>query len=328
MRRLELLNRRVDAQILSRLASNGVYWVASEADFPVKAKYADAVAAGADPFVVETMDLWGTSIRTPGSALAAVPFVARAKMEVIKDGIRYDDFAKLVDPELRADREFEIRRLATAMDVPPEVLLGMVGMNHWGAWQVEESALKTTVTSLLELICWSLTTGYLRPALGALGSRARLAPLDQDVETIPGAADRIVWYDLSELAVRPDRSQDTITMHGTLAVTDAALARETGLSEDDLLVLDTPEGLAEATRRIGLKLATGAVGTVELGLELLGIEHEAKADMGVGAPPGGVLPGDDEEGADDGALPPNDDEQAPPDTAPANGDRAQEPVPA
>lgn len=313
MRRLELLNRKMDAQIKSRLASNGIYWIPSEITFPPKDKYADAD----DPFVAEFMDLWTTAIRTPGSAAASVPFVGRASADYIEK-IRYDEFSKLVDPELIAQREFEIRRLATSMDVPPEVLLGMVGMNHWGAWQVEESALKTTVTSLLELICWALTTGYLRPALEAMGQIAEEAVIGEDeegseVEVIPAGSDRIVWYDLSELAVRPDRSQDAKDLHGTLTITDAAALRETGFDEHDLLT-DTDE----LRRRLGLKiLSTPQAATLAIGLELLGIETTAQVELG--ETPAGQSPevSPPEPGTPDGDLPDNATPQAPP---PSNGD--------
>jgi hypothetical protein len=310
MRRLELLNRKMDAQIKSRLAMNGVYWVPSEITFPEKDKYADAD----DPFVAEFMDLMTTAIRTPGSAAASVPFIARAAAEYIEK-IRYDEFAKLVDPELIAQREFEIRRLATAMDIPPEVLLGLAGMNHWGAWQVEESALKTTVTSLLELVCWALTTGYLRPALEAMGQIAEESVMGLDaegneIEVIPAGLDRIVWYDLSELAVRPDRSQDAKDLHGTLTITDQAALRETGFDENDLLT-----DVDELKRRLGLKIVSNPqAATLEIGLELLGIETVASVQLGDSNANAGAQP---EPGAPEGDLPANDTPQAPP---PTNGD--------
>jgi hypothetical protein len=276
MRRLELLNRKMDAQIKSRLAMNGVYWVPSEITFPEKDKYADAD----DPFVAEFMDLMTTAIRTPGSAAASVPFIARAAAEYIEK-IRYDEFAKLVDPELIAQREFEIRRLATAMDIPPEVLLGLAGMNHWGAWQVEESALKTTVTSLLELVCWALTTGYLRPALEAMGQIAEESVMGLDAEG-----------------------------HGTLTITDQAALRETGFDENDLLT-----DVDELKRRLGLKIVSNPqAATLEIGLELLGIETVASVQLGDSNANAGAQP---EPGAPEGDLPANDTPQAPP---PTNGD--------
>lgn len=258
MRRLELLNRHVDAQATSRLAMNGVYWIASEISFPPNSRYPDAD----DPFIAEFMDNGITAIKTPGSAAASFPIVNRAPFQYIKEGIRYDTFSSPFDQKVLELREFEVRRLATAMDVPPEVLLGMAGLSHWSAWQVEESALKTTVTSTLELICWALTKSYLRPALDATNARR---PFDRsDDERAPR---RIVWYDTSELSVRPDRSQDAITLARHLMLNNDALMRETGFDNADLL--SDPEELKQAIARRLVEVGTPTA--VATAVQLLGL---------------------------------------------------------
>jgi hypothetical protein len=260
MRRLELLNRRVDAQTQSRLTSNGVYWVASEITFPENPAYPNSQ----DPFIDQFIDAGVTAIKTPGSAAAALPIINRAPAAYIKDGIRHDTFHD-DDADLQAKREFEIRRLATALDVPPEVLLGMAGVNHWGAWQIEESTLKTTATTLLEFICWALTTGYMTPAIEALAND----PITPQEELVgPDAPKRIVWYDISELAVRPDLSQNALTLNQGLVITDEATLRETGFNEADRL-----SGLDPAEMRIavGRRLLGDPVYT-PLALELLGVK--------------------------------------------------------
>lgn len=277
MRRLELLNRRVDAQTQSRLASNGLYWVPSEITFPQNPEKPDV-----DPFVENFMETQTAAIKTPGSAAASIPSVARAPGDWIEK-IRHDTFTSEVDDELQAKRELEIRRLATAMDVPPEVLLGMVGVNHWGAWQIEESALKTTITSLLELICWSLTTGYLTPALTAM--RDELAPL-QTGEPVNEERRRIVWYDLSELAVRPDKTQPALELDARLVIKTAATLRETGFDEADRL--DPINDSAELKHRIGLEFIKNPA-TAEAGLEMLGITINTKINADAGGD-GGVPP--------------------------------------
>lgn len=255
MRRLELLNRHVDAQAASRLASNGMYWVANEITFPKSDRFPDAE----DPFMADFMYNMMTAIKTPGSAAAAIPIVNRIPHQYIKDGIRYDSFSSAFDQKVLDLREFEVRRLATSIDVPPEVLLGMVDVNHWGAWQIEESALKTTVASTIELICWALTSKYLQPALDAMRR-----PVDQDADD---GRRRIVWYDLSELAVRPDRSQDAIKLADELIISTDALIRETGFDNSDLL-----DDEDEMRKRVGLSLiSSGVPANVPYGLALLGL---------------------------------------------------------
>jgi hypothetical protein len=259
MRRLELLNRHVDALAMSRLASNGVYWVASEIVFPESPDHPDAD----DPFIAQFMDNGITAIKTPGSAAAAFPIINRAPMAYIKDGIRYDTFGTKFDEQVLALREFEVRRLSTSMDVPPEVLLGMAGVNHWGGWQIEESALKTTVTSFLELVCWALTKNYLNPALASLP----VDVLGRRVVDDSSPRRRIVWYDISELSVRPDRSQDAIRLSEHLQLNAKALFRETGLNLTDRLT--DPE---ELKRAIAIKLIEqGTPQSIAYGLSLLDI---------------------------------------------------------
>lgn len=299
LRRLELLNRKIDAQILSRLANNGVWLVPKEIDFPRHEGYEDVD----DPFVAEFIDLASTAIRTPGSAMAAIPMVISVAGDKIAQ-FKYEEFAHLVDPSLLADREFEIKRLSTAIDVPAEVLLGMVGMNHWGAIQVEESALKTTVTSLLELICWSTTTGYLAPAFDALRDPAR--PHDQDLEGVDLTYDRMVWYDLSELTVRPDRSTSGLALHERGAITNVATAREVGFEETDF---DVPPD--ELKHRIGVKLAMGGGSeqTIKAGLTMLGFTAEAALISSPAAPAPAPVEGQP-------ATPANENEQPTTDNAP------------
>jgi hypothetical protein len=46
-------------------------------------------------------------------------------------------------------------------------------------------------------------------------------------------ANWVVWYDMSELTLRPDRSDDAVLLYDRLEIDGAALRRETGFTEDD-----------------------------------------------------------------------------------------------
>src|SRR5690606_24874956 len=85
-------------------------------------------------------------------------------------------------------------------------------------WQIEESAIKTHISSDVEVIVNSLTVGYLHPRLKALG------------EPTEGV---VVWYDTSELSLRPDRSKNAVDLYDRLEINGTALRRETGLNESD-----------------------------------------------------------------------------------------------
>src|SRR3546814_19565748 len=73
------------------------------------------------------------------------------------------------DEETRELREEAIRRLALGQDAPPELLLGVGNMNHWGAWLVQADTINTHVEPPLARFCDAATTQFLRPVLEARG---------------------------------------------------------------------------------------------------------------------------------------------------------------
>lgn len=214
MRELELVNRHIVAQYLSRLASAGVVIFPDEITFPVREEFADA----ADPFMEEWIENARTAIGSPGTASAVVPMPIRVPGEYV-DKIKNLDFTLKIDEKIIEKRDSAIKRLASQLNVPPEVLLGMGDLNHWNAWAVDETSLKVNIAPDAELVCQALTTGYLQPRLKASG--------------VEDFAQWVVWYDMSELTLRPDRSDDAIALYDRLEIDGAALRRETGFGEAD-----------------------------------------------------------------------------------------------
>jgi hypothetical protein len=214
MRELELVNRHIIAQYLSRLASAGVVLFPEEITFPVREEFADAP----DPFMAEWIEIASEAIRTPGTAAGIVPLPMKLPGEWI-DKVKHVDFTLKIDEKIIEKRESAIKRLASQLNIPAEILLGMGDVNHWGAWQLEEGALKTNIAPEAELIAQALTTGYLQPRLRASG--------------VEDWASWVVWYDMSELTLRPDRSDDAIALYDRLELNGTALRRETGFDEAD-----------------------------------------------------------------------------------------------
>jgi len=214
MRELELINRYIMAQFLSRLASAGVILFPDEVTFPTKEEFADA----ADPFVAEWIDIAATAIQNPGTASAVVPLPIKVPAEYV-DKIKHIDFTLQLDEKILDKRESAIKGLATMLNMPAEVLLGMGDVNHWGQWMLEESALKTHIAPEAEIICQAMTTGYLQPRLKASG--------------VEDWARWVVWYDMSELTLRPDRSGNAFDAYDRMEINGTALRRETGFDESD-----------------------------------------------------------------------------------------------
>lgn len=213
MRELELVNRKIAAEYLSRLASAGMVLIPDELTFPVREEFADEP----NPLMAEWIEIAATAIQNPGTASAVVPIPLTGPADAL-DAVKHVDFTLKIDEKIIEKRDSAIKRLATKLDMPAEVLLGLGDVNHWSAWQLEEGALKTHIAPVAELICDALTRGYLQPRLEASGE---------------DPAAWVVWYDMSELALRPDRSENALEAYDRMEISGVALRRELGFDEDD-----------------------------------------------------------------------------------------------
>lgn len=287
MRELELVNRKIVAEYLSRIASAGMLAFPDELTFPVREEFAEAE----NPMMAEWIELASEAIRKPGTASAVVPLPVTGPAEYLSE-IRFVDFHTVGDLHIIAKRDSAIKRLATKLDMPAEILLGMGDVNHWGAWQLEEGALKTHIAPVAELICDSLSRGYLKPRLEASGE---------------DPSQWVVWYDMSELALRPDRSENAATAYDRMELSAAAFRREVGFDEDDAPTEDELE-------QIGLKLLVRTVPNAapEALNRLIGKDVLAPpAPPGTAAPPAG--PGGPENPSQE-SQPPGQTPKAPPPT--------------
>lgn len=242
MRELELVNRKIQAQYMSRLASAGVLLMPNEVSFPVRQEFQE----DEDPFVREWIETAREAIQNPGTASAVVPIPMRVPAEYI-DKFEFIDFSIKDDSDLIARRESAIRRLATQVDVPAEILLGMGDVNHWSAWQLEEQAIKTHISSDVEIIVNALTLGYLHPMLKARGE---------------DPSDLVVWYDMSELVARPDKSDKAVQAYDRFELSGKAFRRELGFDEDDAPSADEVRSMA--LRKLAGFVTTGFAALAEL----------------------------------------------------------------
>jgi hypothetical protein len=246
LRELELANRHIAAQYMSRLAMAGLILFPTEIDFPVRPEFADAP----NPFVREWIETAAEAIKTPGSAAAAVPLPIRATAEYLEK-IRHIDFTSKIDLKQVEKRDAAIKQVAVDLDCPPEALTGLSDANHWTGWLIEESGFKIYLAPDTELICGALTKGFLLPRLAAEG---------EDTENI------VMWYDASEITQRPDKSANTVLAYDRGEASGEALRREAGLDEDDK---PSPQELANM---ILFKLATQTATASAALRELTGVE--------------------------------------------------------
>jgi hypothetical protein len=140
LREIELLQQHIHASAQSRLAGAGILTIPSEAVFPPgqgpQSAFDDVlsqnqnVTAPEDSFVDTLVDSMTVPITDRSSAAAVVPLVIRIPGEYV-DKVRHLTFATPFDDRVLSLMESAIKRLALGLDIPPEILTGVAGMNHW-----------------------------------------------------------------------------------------------------------------------------------------------------------------------------------------------------
>lgn len=294
MREVDMYNRQVMATLVSRVAMNGMLLIPEEVVLPVNPAYEEEV----DPFFAELIDIMRSAIKNPGAPSSAAPIPLRIPAELI-DKIKHLIFATPLDEKLFEARGQALRRLATTLNLPAEIITGMGDVNHWSSWQLTEDAIKMHISPKVEIITRCLTIGYLHPMLRALGENVRT----KDGERI------IFWYDTSELTQRPDRSEAARALRDMMIITDAATRRENGFDEADAPTDDELEKMVLMKLAIQPPTAVGAL------KELTGLEMEMPTPPPVpGQPPpdGASGPvGANGQGSGTGGEPGTRDEQPP-----------------
>lgn len=221
LRELVGLTMHISAQVDSRLAGAGVLFVPQTADAALRAQLGMAEnGEEASPFASALMDAMITPIGDRASASAVVPFMPVVPDDTI-DKFRHMSFSSPLDAEARELRDEAIRRLALGEDCPPELLLGMGGMNHWGAWLVREDVVTTHLEPPLSLICDAITTQYLWTVLEAQGMR----PEEYH--------QYVIWYDVDHMITRPSLTSDAKDLHDRRVISDGALRDAVGFDESD-----------------------------------------------------------------------------------------------
>lgn len=249
MRELELVNRHITAQYLSRLASAGIVIFPDEIQFPVRPEFQDEP----DPFLREWIEIAAESIKTPGSAAAMIPMPIRIPSDLV-DKVKHIDFTVKLDEKIIEKRDSARNRLAAQISVPAELLFQAADVNHWGLWQLEEGAIRTYIAPDAEIIVGGFTRGYLQPRLRALG--------EADWE------EWVVWYDTSELMVHPDKTDNAKEAYDRLEISGKSFRREMGFDEDDA---PTDDELAASILRKLISQPNNALLALN---ELTGIELE------------------------------------------------------
>lgn len=222
LQEIDLLDAHIKATAVSRLKSAGILFIPEE--FTLPGDEVEIDGEDGDPFVRVLTEVMALAIKNRDSAAALVPIILRGPAE-FGQYIRLIDFNSIFDQHVSELRSEAIRRLALAMDTPPEILLGSGSSSGWSMWQVSEATERMHVRPLAHLICASLTEGWLKPAL------AELPLADQTKE---GIDKLVVWPDFTQLRIQIDPSADVNALYQNLAISGDVYRHHLGFGEDDV----------------------------------------------------------------------------------------------
>lgn len=243
MKELDLINRRIIAETISRMAANGVIlYDRGKLSFPELPNPASAESV--DPFAQVLVDVGSKGVADPTSAQATIKIPIGADLGdsdvKIADLIHVVDLSNPFSERMLDQRQAAVTRLATALDIPAEQLTGLGDMNHWGAAQIEEAGIKVHITPDMEMICHAFTEGFLYPTLEAEGREL----------VGPRGGRPVIWYDPSEIVMRPDRSKEAIEAYDRGELSGISLLRELGFSETDQPDEEELDRIIELKRRL------------------------------------------------------------------------------
>lgn len=172
-----------------------------------------------DPIVMDILTALSTGIQDEGTASAVVPNVLYGSPEAVEKGAKLVTFAQQVDAQVMALRESSLRRIAQGLDEPPEIVLGMGDINHWGQWFIGESFVQHAEPKAA-FLADAFTTVFLRPELESEGFDA------DDVARLE------VAFDLSPLMRRPNADEDARTAYNVGELNGEGLRHYLGIPED------------------------------------------------------------------------------------------------
>lgn len=214
---LKLLELAVRARATSRLAAAGgrILLVPDELTFATP----QGTPEGKDPFMHMLELALTTPIKNPGVASAVVPPVIRGPAEYLKEARALEVLPPSEQYEEMETRKELIGRIATGLDMPPEILLGMADANHWSAWQIDDQVWAAHLAPV--------ATRYVNDLTGAV-----LHPLLRDGKVADWEKYRL-WYDEAAVVSKPDKAQDAKDVYDRGGISIAVLREAVGFNDED-----------------------------------------------------------------------------------------------
>lgn len=191
---LEILTQYILAQARSRLASGGVWPWPAGTSFPSD----DSKPVGTDSLMKKLSDAGQANLAKFGGASQLFPMLVEVPLEALDKIKEPIIFGSTLSEQAMSLRKELRERLATGMDVQPEIITGMGDTTHWNAPQVEQSTIDSVIKPLMTRICDALTEVYLYPALKKNGKNPKKYRF---------------WFDTAALVTRPNRLKEVMDLY-------------------------------------------------------------------------------------------------------------------
>jgi hypothetical protein len=292
-REVVLLTQLVEATIKSHIPA-GILLVADELSLPVGPEDELSGDPEVDPLLEILTQHLSRPIEDRRSAAALVPLLLNAPAELLDKALKLVQLdPQRMDPAAAIDlRENSLGRIATGLDVPPEIMQGLGGLNHWTGATVSKDFIEKHVIPIGERLAQFFTIAYLRRVL-------------MDAEGWDEArAERFeVAYDPAVLLSRADAAASADSLWRDRVISDDARIRAHGFDPDE----DRPKE-EERFRRYVEAIALSPSVTNKAFLAALGLGVDQLVEMGMDpeaaeamlSPPSTSGPGpDDGEGPDE-----------------------------
>lgn len=258
---LDLLNRLARASIRSALVA-GFVTFPDELDFGAADQPAGEGSGAPGKKVSldrEIVELFTTVVGDEADPNSIAPAPIRGPKEFL-DGIRHIAIPSRYGAGERAQYEDAVKKLARTLDLPVEVLLGMMQTTFANAAQIDQDTYDDHLAPLVSVAVEAVTFGLLRPMMLEEG-----CPPDVVARLVAAA-------DPSQLVRRPDRGKVAAEGHAMFALSDKAWRQANSFGDDDAPSDD------ELRRRLGV---TRSILTSDLSVLLLeesGLLPEGTAD--------------------------------------------------
>lgn len=252
LREIEKSSQNIAGRLDSRLAGNGILPIPAELDFPRP----DGLSLG-ESFGEALLQAAEASLRSPGTAAAHVPLIVPMPAELIEafKGAHMD-LATALDGTVMEIRGNALGRLAHTLDMPNETAEGSTGgMNHWGAWKVEEDTYKIYVQPLLDMLGDACTREWFWDVLTAMG------------ESDPHRF--VLAWETSSIVSRPDRTAELKDAWDDVLISDDYRRAEAGIP-DEAVPSDEEKRRRELYELV--KVAPTLLADPNVGRELFGFE--------------------------------------------------------